>query len=67
MGRDGRKTRVDTSRGSRARQLVAVAALIALLAITILALAGARRTVLGHEQKACEEVTAPVVRSLQRC
>jgi Tfp pilus assembly protein PilX len=47
--------------------MLAVAALIALLAITILALAGARRTVLGQEPKACHEVSAPVAHSLTRC
>jgi hypothetical protein len=67
MGRDGRRTRVDTRSGSRARQLLAVAALIALLAIAILALAGARRTVLGQEPRACGEAGAPIGYGLVRC
>jgi hypothetical protein len=67
MGRDVRDVRADAQRDARARQLLAVAALIVLLAIAILALAGARRTVLGQEPKPCHEISAPLARSLTRC
>jgi hypothetical protein len=59
--------RVDAQRGDRARQLLAVAAMIALLAIAILALAGARRTVLGQEPKACHEISTPLAGGVARC
>jgi hypothetical protein len=67
MGREVRYSRVDAQRGARARQLLAVAALVALLAIAILALAGARRTVLGQETKPCHEVSAPLAGGVARC
>jgi Tfp pilus assembly protein PilX len=67
MGREVRNLRVDAQRGARARQMVAVVALIALLAIAILALAGARRTVLGQEPKACHEISAPLAGDVPRC
>ena len=67
MGREVRDSRVDAQRGARARELLAVAAMIALLAIAILALAGARRTVLGQEPKACHEVSAPLAGGVARC
>jgi hypothetical protein len=41
--------------------------MIALLAVAILALAGARRTVLGQEPKACHEVSAPLAGGVARC
>ncbi|MEA2223669.1 MAG: hypothetical protein QOH83_2045 [Solirubrobacteraceae bacterium] len=67
MGREVRDSRVDAQRAARARQLLAVAAMIALLAVAILALAGARRTVLGQEPKACHEVSAPLAGGVARC
>jgi hypothetical protein len=63
MGREVQDSRVD----ARARQLLAVVAMIALLAIAILALAGARRTVLGQEPKPCHEISAPLAGGVARC
>jgi len=40
--------------------------LVSLLSIAILALAGARRAVLGQEPKACHEVSAPLAHGLTR-
>jgi len=67
MGREVRDSRVGAQRGARARELLAVAAMIALLAIAILALAGARRAVLGEEPKACHEISAPLAGDVRRC
>ena len=55
---DSRDPRVDSRRGSRAHERLAVAGMLVLLAIAILALAGARRAVLGQEPKACDQTVA---------
>lgn len=51
---------VDPRRGSRVRELLAVVSMLALLAIAILALAGARHAVLGQEPKACNATVTQV-------
>ncbi len=57
---DSRDLRADPRRGSRAHELLAVASMLVLLAIAILALAGARHAVLGQEPKACNPTVAQV-------
>jgi hypothetical protein len=51
---------VDPRRGSRVHELLAVASMLVLLAIAVLALAGARHAVLGREPKACNATVAQV-------